>query len=276
MENLFDYCLESVACDYVSEGFKDVLKKAGTIASDAAKNAGNLIITIINTIINTIRKCINTIKNIFRKATGKETKEFQKKDVINYRFKTSVDTHYTTKTEYVEYIIRKYNVKNIDQMNEGMNSVRSALEIVEVFISNPHSDHLKLKIDSAMKKFDLPVIENPGPSKRQGAKYKVQLMQPDVFIDTIVHSFREHKYDTNTRFTYDLEYFEKKCKKLLTAVSDNNSNIYDEHKPLLLSYVKKLNDYISKTTGDINKEIVNLKKASENFDIGLYKSLPDQ
>lgn len=89
MEKLFDICLESVTCDYVSEGFKDVLKKAGTIASDAAKNAGNAIIKVINTVINIIRKCINTLRNAFRKSTGKEAIEFQKKDAINYKFKTS-------------------------------------------------------------------------------------------------------------------------------------------------------------------------------------------
>lgn len=49
MGNLFDICLESVTCDYVSEGIKDTLKRAGTFVSDVAKNAGNTIIKVINT-----------------------------------------------------------------------------------------------------------------------------------------------------------------------------------------------------------------------------------
>ena len=89
-EDLFDSCLESLIEDnYCTEGFKDTLKRAGTAVADAAKNSGNAIIKIINAIINTIRKCINSIANSFRKLRGKEIKEFEKKDVIKGRFKTS-------------------------------------------------------------------------------------------------------------------------------------------------------------------------------------------
>lgn len=163
MENLFDICLESVTCDYVSEGFKDALKRAGTIASDAAKNAGNLIIRIINTIINTIRKCVNTISNKFRKFRGLEIKEFEKKDFIKYRFKTSTfkkkseetsnhkkdygDTHQKI-LKHIDTIdnVRKANDETIKDMHNLNDRFRKNLNKHKELNKNKEYDDMRKKI----------------------------------------------------------------------------------------------------------------------------------
>lgn len=145
MDNLFDYCLESVTCDYVSEGFKDVLKKAGTIASDAAKNAGNAIIKVINTVINIVRKCINTLRNAFRKSTGKEAIEFQKKDVINYRFKTSA-----FKKKEAENIAKEKKEK--EERENKINELED--KIMKLNLSNRKSQALS---DKEMRERDMKI-----------------------------------------------------------------------------------------------------------------------
>ena len=150
-DDLFDYCLESVTCDYVSEGFKDVLKKAGTIASDAAKNAGNLIITIINTIINTIRKCINTIKNIFRKATGKETKEFQKKDVINYKFKTSAFKKKEAENIAKEKEARENKIKELEDKVKKLEDDNKDIDLRKDRIKKNYKEEIE-KLEDEIKK----------------------------------------------------------------------------------------------------------------------------
>lgn len=75
MENLFDYCLESVTCDYVSEGFKDTLKNAG-------KFVGKSIATVIDCLINTVRRMINAFANMIRKIAGKDLKSIEDKEIV--------------------------------------------------------------------------------------------------------------------------------------------------------------------------------------------------
>lgn len=75
MDDLFNYCLESVASDYVSEGFKVTLKNAG-------KFVGKSIATVIDCLINTVRRMINVFANMIRKIAGKDLKRIEDKEIV--------------------------------------------------------------------------------------------------------------------------------------------------------------------------------------------------
>ena len=75
--------------EVVYEGFKDVAGRVGGAVAGAAKSVGMGLAKAIDTVINAILRAINGLMNVFRKARGKETKEFTaKQHVAALRTKT--------------------------------------------------------------------------------------------------------------------------------------------------------------------------------------------
>ena len=273
-EDLFDSCLESIIEDnYCTEGFKDTLKKAGTAVADAAKNAGNTIIKIINAIINTIRKCINSIANSFRKLKGKEIKEFEKKDTIKGRFKTSTfkkkeaEARETTLKEHearlkeheekrqkhkgdikdtirvTQYLIDSYDLKDISLIHLACINLTDSMMAVKRAISRRDFDLIKEITDD----IDLPVDSDDG----DGTSYKLNPMENRSFASCII------KIKDG--------YYEKLLKRMIEKLEDIQNtgatrDMLGDHVKIVCTFLNKAQNVVNRITQDMNKEAEKLSK----------------